>query len=66
MVVYTPVRNVAPGGEWPPDEKWSAQIITCGSHFKLSEVPKSFELAFCGMRGCSPTWISGLRFAGAF
>ena len=59
-------ENVAPGGEWPSDEKRSAQMITCGSFFRLSEVPKSFELAYCGRQGCSPTWISGLRFAVAF
>jgi len=59
-------ENVAPGGEWPPDEKRSAQMITCGSHFRLSEFPKSSELACRGRQGCSPTWISGLRFAVAF
>jgi hypothetical protein len=59
-------ENVAPGGEWPSGEKRSAQMITCRSHFRLSEVPKSSGLACCRRQGCSPTWISGLRFAVAF
>ena len=59
-------ENVAPGGEWRPDEKRSAQMITCSGHFRLSENPKSFELACYGGQGCTPIWSSGLRFAVAF
>jgi len=58
-------ENVAPGGEWPSGEKRSARMITCRSHFRLSEFPKSSGLA-CRRDRCSPTWISGLRFAVAF
>jgi hypothetical protein len=59
-------ENVAPGGEWPSGEKRSARMITCRSHFRLSEFPKSSGLACRRRQGCSPTWISGLRFAVAF
>ncbi len=38
------LENVAPGGEWPSAEKRSAQMITCRSHFRLSEFPKSSGL----------------------
>ena len=59
-------ENVAPVGEWRPDEKRSAQMITCSCHFRFSENRKSFELACYGGQGCTPIWSSGLRFAVAF
>ena len=56
-------ETVASVGEWPPDEKCSAQMITCGFQIRLSEIPKLSELASCGGQGCTATWSSGLRFA---
>ena len=56
-------ETVAPVGEWPPDEKCSARMITCGFQIRLSEIPKLSELASCGGQGCTATWSSGLRFA---
>ena len=57
------LETAAPVGEWPPDEKCSARMITCGFQIRLSEIPKLSELGSCGGQGCTATWSSGLRFA---